>query len=98
MASLSVVEHLQVLDQLGASRRPGGPGCIVDQLDLDRREEALGHGIVPAVPPVAHAAHDSVLSEHPLVVPAGVLRPTIRMMQQALRWAATRPWPAEGVG
>jgi hypothetical protein len=77
MASLSVVEHLQVLDKLGPRRFPCGPRRVVDELDLQGGEEALGDGIVSAIAPAAHAAEGPVLSQHPLVVAAGVLAATI---------------------
>src|SRR5207245_4871328 len=54
-------------------RRPRGPRRVVDELDLQRREETLGHGVVPAIAPAAHAAHDPVLGQGALVVAAGVL-------------------------
>jgi hypothetical protein len=60
----------------------------VDQLELKRREEALGNGVVPAVAPAAHTADDPVLLQHPLVLAAGVLAPAIRMMQQARQRAS----------
>src|SRR2546425_2973630 len=92
MPPLPIVEELEILEELGARRRPSGPGRVVDQLDLQRREKALGDGIVPAIAATAHAADDSVLRQHPLVV-----APAIRMMQQALRRAPTGQRQAEGV-
>src|SRR6266571_6741616 len=83
MPPLPIVEALEVLEELGARRRPRGPGRVVDQLDLQRREKALGDGVVPAIAPTAHTADDPVLSQHPLVVAPGVLTPAIRMVQQA---------------
>jgi len=74
MPSLPVVENLEVIEQLGARRRPRGPRRVVDELDLQRREETLGHGVVPAIASAAHAAHDPVLGQDALVVAAGVLR------------------------
>src|SRR5439155_648822 len=68
-----VVEDLEVIEQLAARRRPRGPRRVVDELDLQRREETLGHGVVPAIAPAAHAAHDPVLGQGALVVAAGVL-------------------------
>src|SRR5258708_25591360 len=97
MPSLAIVEELEVVGELGARGCPGGPGRVVDQLDLQRREEALGDGVVPAIAPAAHAADDPVLLQHSLVVAAGVLAPTIRMMEQPWRWAAARQRHAEGV-
>src|SRR5260370_34424176 len=97
MPPLPIVETLQVIEELGARRRPSGPGRVVDQLDLERGEEALGDGVVPAVAPAAHAADDAVLRQHPLVVAAGVLAPAIRMMQQPRRRAPAGQPQAEGV-
>src|SRR5881296_1078632 len=97
MPPLPIVEELEVLEELGARRRPSGPGRVMDQLDLQRREEALGDGVVPAIAPAAHTADDPVLRQHPLVVAAGVLTSAIRMMQQTLRRAPTSQRQAEGV-
>src|SRR2546425_10183845 len=55
-----VVEDLEVIEQLAARRRPRGPRGVVDELDLQRREETLGHGVVPAIAPAAHAGEHSV--------------------------------------
>src|SRR3989449_7298058 len=97
MPPLAIVEELEVLEELGARRRPSGPGRVMDQLDFQRREEALGDGVVPAIALAAHTADDPVLRQHPLVVAAGVLTSAIRMMQQTLRRAPTSQRQAEGV-
>src|SRR5256885_9619289 len=97
MPPLPIVEELEVLEELGARHRPGGPGRIVDQLDLQRREEALGDGVVPAIAPQAHTADDPVLRQQPLVVAARILTPTIGMMQQTLRRGPTGQRPAAGL-
>lgn len=97
MSSLPIVEEVEVLEQLGARRGSRRPGGVVDELDLQRREEALGDGTVRAIAPAAHAADDPVLCQDLLVVAAGVLTPTIRMMQQAPGCAPTRQRHAEGV-
>src|SRR2546422_927227 len=85
MTALSIVEELQVLEEIGTRGGARGPGGVVDELDLQRREEALGHGVVPAIAPAAHAADDPLLRQHALVGAACVLAPPIRMMQQAPR-------------
>src|SRR5437899_6397730 len=90
MTPLPIVEELQVLEEIGARGGTRGPGSVVDELDLQRREEALGDGVVPAIAPTAHAAHDSLLRQHALVGAARVLAPPIRMMQQASRRAPAR--------
>jgi hypothetical protein len=58
MAPLAAVENLDVLEELGAGRLSRRPARVVHQLDLQRREEALGHGIVPTIAAPAHAADD----------------------------------------
>src|SRR5262245_26218260 len=73
ISPLSVVEDLEVLEQVGARLRAGGPRGTMNELDLQRREETLGDGVVPAVAPPAHAADDPVLRQDALVAAAGVL-------------------------
>src|SRR2546426_1828385 len=97
MSPLPVVEDLKVIEQLGARRRPRGPRRVVHELDLQRREETLSHGIVPAIAAAAHAAHDSVLGQDALVVAAGVLTAAIGMMEQPLRRAPARQGHPERV-
>jgi hypothetical protein len=75
MAPLAVVEDLNVLEQVGASRLPCRLARIVDQLDLERCEETLGHGVVPTVAAPAPAADHPFGGEHRLAVAAGVLLP-----------------------
>jgi hypothetical protein len=53
------------------------PACVVDELPLERGEEALDHGVVPAVAPPTNAAPDPGLSGPSLLVAAGVLSPAI---------------------
>jgi hypothetical protein len=58
MPPLSVVKDLEILERfrtrLGARRLRG----LADELDFEGREEALGHGVVPAVAATTHAADD----------------------------------------
>jgi hypothetical protein len=44
-----VVEGLDVLEDGGAEIAPGRPGLAVNELLLDRREEALRDGVIEAV-------------------------------------------------
>ena len=69
----------------------------MDELDIQRREEAFGHRIVSAIPPVTHAADDPVLRKDPLVRAAGVLALSIRMMQQARQGSPAGQRHVEGV-
>jgi hypothetical protein len=45
VAALAVVEDLDVVKDLGAKLGLGRPGAAVDELLLERREEALGDGV-----------------------------------------------------
>ncbi len=58
VAALSVVEGLDVVEDLGGELGSGGPGAAVDELLLDRREEALGDGVVVAVAAASHRLRD----------------------------------------
>src|ERR1700745_3227640 len=58
MASLPVVEHLDVLEQRPAGGRARLPRRLVHRFDLQGREEALGDGGVPTIAAPSHAADD----------------------------------------
>ena len=83
MASMAVVEDL---DQLGDGAR-----CLklraardaIDELGLQRREEALGDGVVPAVALAAHAADDAGGDQRLAVVAARVLRAAVGVVHEA---------------
>ena len=55
----------------------------VHEVFLQRREEALGDGVIPAVADAAHAHADPVGRERVEVVASGVLAASIGVMQQA---------------
>src|SRR5437870_948881 len=71
VTTLVVVEDLNVLDERRPRLGPRGEVGVVDQLFLQRGEEALHRRVVPAVRRAAHAAHDAVLGEEQLVMVAG---------------------------
>ena len=83
VATDTIVEHFDVLKCLVLGLRPGGEDGLVNELHLQRGEEALGHGVVPAIALAAHAAVDAVLPKRLLVVPGGVLDPPVRVMEEA---------------
>ena len=58
MASVAVVEDLDVVEDLGAQFGLRGPGAAVDELLLQRGEEALGDGVIEAVALAAHRLGD----------------------------------------
>src|SRR2546426_10649931 len=90
MPSLPVVEDLQVLEDGAGGVRVRRPVRLVREFDLERREEALRDGVVPAVPAPAHAHDDAVSVEHGAVVAARVLAPAVGMMHE--------PWAGLAVG
>ncbi len=72
MPPLPVVEDLQVLEDLGTYLVTSRPRGLVDQFHSQRREEALRHGIVPAIPTTAHAAHYPIRIESTAVIMAHI--------------------------
>jgi hypothetical protein len=62
---------------------------------LQTVEPAFARGLVPAVALAAHGGSHTVFLERLLEGVAGVLSPTIGVMEQPRRWlAGTRPWSA----
>jgi len=55
VATLRVIEHLNVIEHILACLLAGRVGSPPDTLALEQLEEALGHGIVSAVAAAAHA-------------------------------------------
>ena len=58
-APAAVVEDLDVVEHLGPQLILVGPRAAVDQLLLERREEALGDGMVEAVALRLHRLRDA---------------------------------------
>src|SRR5690348_4788044 len=73
MSALSVVEDLDVFKDLGARSGSRHEGTIADELFLQRREEALGDGVIPAVAFAAHALAHAVTPQPSAKHPARVL-------------------------
>lgn len=49
MDTLAVIEHLDVLEDRRSSRLAADEHAAIDKFELQRCEEALRHGVVPAV-------------------------------------------------
>ncbi len=49
MQTLTVVPHLNLVEHRSAGRLVRMPVALLNQLPLQRGEEALGHGIVPVI-------------------------------------------------
>jgi hypothetical protein len=56
----------------------------IAQLGLDRLDQALSRGVIPAVSATAHAGLESDDLEGLAVGPAGVLHASIRVVDQSL--------------
>src|SRR6266540_1981715 len=59
VSSFAVVQDFDVVEDLGAQLGLCRPGAAVDQLLLQRREEALGDGVVEAVAFASHRLRDA---------------------------------------
>src|SRR5580698_3391133 len=81
VSTLSIVEHLDVLEQGPLSSLASRIILVVNQLRLERAEEAFHDGIVVTVALAAHAARQPMPFEQGLVIVAGVLNTPIAVMQ-----------------
>src|ERR1700748_2677924 len=68
-----VVPAFDVVEDRAAEPGARRPGAGVDELAFDRREEALGHRVVPALTGATDRQHDTVGPGGPPVVGARVL-------------------------
>jgi hypothetical protein len=77
-----VIEHPDKLKDRSRGLFAGSEVLIMDQLILERLEESLDHGVVIAIAFVTDAGDQSGLPQLPLVRPARVRRPLVRVMDQ----------------
>ena len=73
MPSLRVVEHLDVVEDIGSGLVMRGVDAPLDPLSLQQLKEALDNGVVMTVAAPAHAADDPVQREEVLPLLAGEL-------------------------
>src|SRR5690606_7018232 len=92
MSSTTIVEDLDVLEDLSACLSSSLEQYVANELLLQRREEAFSDGIVPAVAFAAHALEHAVSPEPPSKRSARVLAAAIAVEHQA----ATRSAKADG--
>lgn len=71
MTPLGVVEHLDVVEDIGSRLVAGGVDLTTNAFALDQLEKALGHRVVVAVAAPAHAADQLVLSQEVLPLMTG---------------------------
>ena len=97
MPALLIIEHLNVLEDIPFRVFTGGVVPMVHELALERPEEALHTGVVPAVPLPRHAGGDAVSGEQQLVTRGGILAATIRVVQEPGQWVPVRQRHGEGL-
>src|SRR5258706_6031847 len=85
MTTLSIVEDLDVLEDRVARLCARDEIGVEDEVVLQRREEALSDGVVPAIALATHALHDAVLFERAAIVGARVLAAAIGVVHEAAR-------------
>ncbi len=61
--ALPIIEHLDVFKELLLGFVSGGVVPMIDQLTLERSEETLDAGVVPAVAVTAHAGDEAIPCE-----------------------------------
>ena len=57
MASLSIIEDLNVFEKGMVGIGVSHPLRVVDQLGFKQMEKRLGHTVIPAIPLATHALH-----------------------------------------
>ena len=81
MAALRVVEHLDVVEDIGSRVIAGRIDLAADAFALEQLEEALGHSVVVAVATPAHAADQVMVAQESLPLVASELGGFNRSLQ-----------------
>jgi hypothetical protein len=90
VAALPIIEHLDILEDVLCRFFTGRLVPMVHEFTLERPEEALHAGVVPAVPPPRHAGGHAVRGEQPLVTRGGILAAAIRVVPEPGRGCPVR--------
>jgi hypothetical protein len=83
MASHAIVEHLDVVEYFTYCLSACTKQCLVNELDFQGGEEALGHGVISAITLATHAARDATGFEQLSVIVGRILTATVGVMHQA---------------
>jgi hypothetical protein len=86
VATLGVIEHLDVVEDIGPGLIARRIGLPANALSLEQLEEALCDCVVMAVAAPAHAAHQVVVAQEALPVMAGELGVFNRSSQHFQSW------------
>ena len=79
VASNTIVETLNVVEDFRLGLVPCGVNPLFDLFALQVAEERLGHGVIPAIAPAAHARAQSVVFAPTIELIATKLAALIRM-------------------
>lgn len=91
MSSWSIIEHLDVFNDILSRVVLGGVVPMVDQLTRECPEEAFDPGIVPAIAVATPAGKKkTVFIKDTLVARGGILIPTVRMVEEPCRGSPLR--------
>ena len=82
MAPFSVVEHRDVVKQVGPGFGAGSIAHAVDALAFEQAKETLHSGVVVAVPRTAHAALNTMPGKLASEVVARILAATVRVVDE----------------
>ena len=87
VSTRSIIEHLDVIEDLGAGNVARCIDPFFDPFFLQAAEEGFRHRVIPTVPTPAHAGLEMVLAAEAQPGVAAILRSLIRMNQRFL-WVA----------
>ena len=93
-----IIEALDVIEHVGFGLVSRAVRFVHRALGLQRGEETLHCGIVPDIAGSAHAASDAVVSQEALERLTRILTPSIGVMQDGRRRAASPDRHHEGIG
>lgn len=84
MSALSIVEHFDVIEDIGTGQFACFVDAFLNPLFLQTAKERFDDGVVPAVTAPAHAGFEVMLSAESEPVVAAVLRPLVGVDDDAL--------------
>jgi len=84
IAALGVVEHLDVVEDVGSGVIAGRVDLAANAFALEQLERVLGRGVVVAAAATAHAGDQVVIAQEVLPVMTGELTALVRMRRDRL--------------
>ena len=97
MATLAIVEYLDVFEDVLPGFVSGGRAPMVHELPLERPTETFDPRVVPAVAFAPHAGNEAVLSESVLVARRGLLTAAVRMVHEPRPGSSVHQGHREGL-